>query len=283
MSRSSVDLPEPDGPVITWKPPAGNAADTPQIASIVPRPEPYVRVTASIRIAGSAVTGALGGVGLRDAARSSRSTPGCGIEDRRFPAERVDEPLMGVGRRADTLRHRATVANDDDTIRGALDEVVVGYDEARRSLCADEVPEQLQERSRGCPVELAGWLVGEQQAGPDRESRRDRDALLLAPGELPRDRRATIAQPDLPKQLLHAGTPLGGGHATNRKRQLDQLAHRRVRRQRPSVVLLDDGDGRGAVAPKNRAGCGLERDAEDRERTRGRNRCTGSISWFRVN
>ena len=59
-------------------------------------------------------------------------------------------------------------------------------DEGRRAGRVNELPEQLVDDGRvGC-IELAGGLVGEQEARPVRDRSTDRYALLLAAGEVRR-------------------------------------------------------------------------------------------------
>ena len=80
----------------------------------------------------------------------------------------------------------------DDAAVGELDHAaahlvdhrhVVGGDHDRRAGAVDAV-EQLHDPDRGLGIEVAGRLVGQQQRRVVDERARDRDALLLAAGEL---------------------------------------------------------------------------------------------------
>ena len=100
-----------------------------------------------------------------------------------------------------TDRDRAAVADVHDPIRHPLDEQVVGDHDRRCALAPDERLQQGHELRGGSLVQLRGRLVGEEEARPRREGRRERDPLLLAAGELAWRRRAAITEPDLLEEL----------------------------------------------------------------------------------
>ena len=60
------------------------------------------------------------------------------------------------------------------------------HDDERGPTFAVEIEEEVEDLPRGCGIEVARGLIGEDEAGLEEERARDRDALLLAAGELPR-------------------------------------------------------------------------------------------------
>ena len=60
----------------------------------------------------------------------------------------------------------------------------MGDEEQARAAGGDELEEQRHHRVAGRLVEVAGRLVGEDEAGPGGERAADRHPLLLAAGEL---------------------------------------------------------------------------------------------------
>ena len=75
----------------------------------------------------------------------------------------------------------------DHPVGDAGDLAVVGDDEHGGARLVGLLVEQLEDLHAGAEVELAGRLVGEQDRVAGRERARDRDALLLAAGELVRE------------------------------------------------------------------------------------------------
>ena len=71
----------------------------------------------------------------------------------------------------------------------------------------DRVPQQLEDLAAGLRVEVAGRLVGEEDRRPRDERARERDALLLAAGELGRAMRAPVGEPGLLRAALRASAP----------------------------------------------------------------------------
>ena len=82
---------------------------------------------------------------------------------------------------------------------------------------------------RRTAVEVAGRLVGEEHGRPRDERPCDRDALLLAAGELGRAVRATVGEADARDHLGHPG--LVRLLARDRERQEDVLLRRQHREQ----------------------------------------------------
>ena len=77
------------------------------------------------------------------------------------------------------------VAHVDDAPRGAREILVVRDDDDRRPIGVQPL-EQRDHLRAGVRVELARRLVGEQERRAVRQRARDRDALLLAAGQLRR-------------------------------------------------------------------------------------------------
>ena len=79
------------------------------------------------------------------------------------------------------------------------------------------------------------------------ERRADRDALLLAAGELGRPRVAAVAEADPREQLVGAVESLPALHAGKRGLERDELPGAEVRVERAPVVLLDVAEHARAV------------------------------------
>src|SRR3954471_676415 len=88
------------------------------------------------------------------------------------------------------------VAHVDDALRRARQLLVVRDDDDRRAV-AIHLREQLDHLRSGFRVELTRWVVGQKNPRPIRKSPGDRDALLLAAGELRRPVFATPAKPNV--------------------------------------------------------------------------------------
>ena len=102
----------------------------------------------------------------------------------------------------------AAVADVDDAVGDLGRARVVADDEGRHALLARELREERVDGRGAELVELAGRLVGDQEPGPVREGRAERDPLLLAARELAGVRIGAIAQADPLEQLVRAGEPL---------------------------------------------------------------------------
>ena len=90
----------------------------------------------------------------------------------------------GSRRRRGPGRVRRAVVELDDALAHLVDDAgVVGGHHHGGAGAVDPV-EQLHDADAGVRVEVAGGLVGDQDLGPVDERPRDRDALLLAAGEL---------------------------------------------------------------------------------------------------
>ena len=181
MSRSSVVLPLPDGPVMTWNPPRRNAAARGRQAE-----HGGDRRRRSAGRAPSRTTA----TSLRrrpDAPRPTAASTAPAAAAPASPARR----RTGRGRRPGRRRRSATARPSARWMTRsaiALDELVVGDDEAGRALGPDEVAQDARMVLGRRAVELARRLVGEEQRRPGGERDREGDALLLAAGQLVAER-----------------------------------------------------------------------------------------------
>jgi hypothetical protein len=120
----------------------------------------------------------------------------------------------------------------------------VGDDHERGAFLLAQLEEQLEHGVAGLRVEVSGRLVGEQDVRPRREGARDRDALLLAAGEL---RRIVVPARAEPHPLEQRVTACRGiRHAVHLERQEHVLAGGQVREQleglehEPEVVAAQE-------------------------------------------
>src|SRR5207244_4703994 len=86
-------------------------------------------------------------------------------------------------------------------------------------------------------VELAGRLVGEQQARAVRERRADGDPLLLAARELARPGASLLREPDALEQVVRPAQPLASRCSREPELQADELARGPLRREGAAVGL----------------------------------------------
>ena len=89
--------------------------------------------------------------------------------------------------------------------RAGREVVVVRGDDHRRAVLGGEPGEQVDHVGARLRVEVAGRLVGEDHPRLDDERARDRDALLLAAGELARQVAGAVGEADLGEQRLARG------------------------------------------------------------------------------
>jgi len=115
----------------------------------------------------------------------------------------------------------------------------VGDDDDRRTQCGG-CAEQLDHGGAGVDVELAGRLVGEQQARSVRERGRYREPLLLTTGEQPRGPRGDIGEPDRRQQLGGPPALAGTGPAAGALGEEQVLGGARVAEQVGPGVLQHD-------------------------------------------
>ncbi len=92
------------------------------------------------------------------------------------------------------VRDDLPVAHGQGAIGIGGDVGLVRDDDDGDALLAIELRQRLHDLVRGAGIEVAGRLVGEQQAGRVDQRARDRDALLLAARELARRVALAVAQ-----------------------------------------------------------------------------------------
>src|SRR5215207_5576928 len=129
--------------------------------------------------------------------------------------------------------------------------VVRGEEGAGARLAAEGEEERADLRPRA-RVEVAGGLVGEDEAGARDEGARDGHALLLAAGEFAGRVSQPRAEPDLLHHLARAGERLAPAHARHEQGQRGVLLRREVREQ--VVELEDEPDLPPAPAHELRSG-----------------------------
>src|SRR6185437_5304444 len=108
-----------------------------------------------------------------------------------------------------------------------------------------EREQEVDDDASGGGIEIAGRLVGEEQARRDGEGAGEGDALLLAAGELPRIVQQAVSEPDRGKAAF--GEREGVAAAGELERNGDVL--QRVHRRYEMKGLEDDAD---IVASKTR-------------------------------
>ena len=96
------------------------------------------------------------------------------------------------------------VADAHDAVGDARGLGVVADDHRRAAVLAHELGEHVVDLVGGRGVELAGGLVGEEEPRPVGERGAERDALLLAAGELRRPPVALLREADPLEQLVRA-------------------------------------------------------------------------------
>ena len=97
---------------------------------------------------------------------------------------------------ATTVDHAQPARQDRREIR------VVRHDEQRRAALAIEIEEQLVDRLAGRAIEVAGRLVGEEQRRLEHHGAGERDALLLAAGQLARPVGEAMREPDAAEDVI---------------------------------------------------------------------------------
>jgi hypothetical protein len=117
------------------------------------------------------------------------------------PAAAADDDRP-IGAPRDALVADAAVADVDDTVRAIRGRRIVADDECGASLLACQLRDQVEHLACCRRVELTRRLVCDQQVRTARKCRADRDALLLAAGELARMRIAAVPQADPGEELV---------------------------------------------------------------------------------
>ena len=161
------------------------------------------------------------------------------------PQAELGRRLLGVAA-ADLVADDAALVELDHASAHVVDHLaVVGDDDDGRAGLVDPV-EQLHHADRGDRVEVAARLVGEQQRRVVDEGAGDRDALLLAAGELVGVAVQLGREADQAQRLRHLGADRGAAGADHLQRVGDVVVDGAVGEQ---LEVLED---RADVAPQLR-------------------------------
>ena len=163
------------------------------------------------------------------------------------PAAPSDDD-RAVGAPRDALVADPAVADVDDAVGAVRRRGVVADHERRASLLAGQLGDQVEHLARRCRIELPRRLVGDQQVWAARERSAERDALLLAAGELTRMRVAAAGQAHPGEQLVRARVAPGAWLPREAELHADELARRQLARERTPVMLVGVADRARAVA-----------------------------------
>src|SRR5438034_2126872 len=98
----------------------------------------------------------------------------------------------------------ASLLEMQDALAVACDQALVMGGDEHGDADLVEGDEDLEDAGGRFGVEIGGRLVGDQERGPVHHRARDREALLLATGELDRVRALAPKQPDLVERRAHA-------------------------------------------------------------------------------
>src|SRR5581483_5359463 len=174
----------------------------------------------------------------RNCRRSAR-VPGrprgrCGS---RRPRRRGRTPSRVRSRDGDRLADDGAVAHREPPRRAGGEAGVVRRDDHRRAALGGEPGEQVDHVGARFRVEVPGRLVGEDYPRLDGERARDRDALLLAAGELRRQVVCPLGEADLAQEREGAQPQLLARNSRRGEAGLDVLERRQRRDQ---VELLED-------------------------------------------
>jgi len=119
--------------------------------------------------------------------------------------------------------------------------VVVGGHDEGDFLLIDDAPHKGQEFASGVAVELAGRLIGDDQARAAGQGACDSDTLLLTTTHLVGAMVGPLFEADQGQRVHHAGAPLSGvADASDAQGQLDILEGRENRQE--SEALEDEAD-----------------------------------------
>ncbi len=120
-------------------------------------------------------------------------------------------------------------------------------DHGRATQLADELREHPVDLVGGRGVELAGRLVGEKQPWPVGDCRAERDALLLAAGELGRLPVPLLCQADAIEELVGPPQPIRPRRSVQAELERHELACTELGRERACIVLVGVAEERRAV------------------------------------
>jgi hypothetical protein len=117
------------------------------------------------------------------------------------------------------LSGHAPVPQEDDTIGDGRGRRVVRDHDDRVALGTGDLTKHGQDLAAALRIEVAGGLVGEDQLGFQQQRTGDRDALLLAAGQLSGRVRCPIAEADDIQQLGRATARRVAGPAGDQRRK----------------------------------------------------------------
>src|ERR1700733_3089586 len=135
------------------------------------------------------------------------------------------------------LDGQLAVAHRAEALRAPGDGAVVGDHDHRQAVVLPELLKQGDDLVAGVLVEVAGRLVGEQHLGLLDQRAGDRDALLLAAGQLGREVPGPVGEPDRGERLGRARLARRVADPERYQRRLDVLLRRQRRYQ---VERLED-------------------------------------------
>jgi hypothetical protein len=144
----------------------------------------------------------------------------------------------------------------------------VGGDDRGDAFAPDQVLQQHHDRPSGLGVQLTGRLVSQEERRAIREGASDRDALLLAAGQLVGPVVDPVPEADELEQLAHARVALAWLRADEPQRHLDVLRGREDRHQ--PERLEDEADVAPPESHELRLGRLRHLQPVDRDRAAGR-------------
>ncbi len=127
------------------------------------------------------------------------------------PAAAADDDGLLAALLDGRLLAHAAVPHADDAVGDRRRLRVVADEHRRRARFTRKLPDQPVDLPGVDGVELAGRFVGEEELGPVRKGRADRDALLFPARELTRVRVPPAGEPDPLEELVRSGEALTAG------------------------------------------------------------------------
>src|SRR4249920_2740951 len=140
------------------------------------------------------------------------------------------------------LAARATVTNADGPVHLLGYQRVVGDHDDGDAELAVSPSQRCEHLACRRSVQFAGRLIGEDHLRLVRDRHGDRDALLLAAGQLRRASLGAIVDAHQLQQLLHAVLPIRLRYAGEAHRQLHILGSSQVGQEVSSGLLPDEAD-----------------------------------------
>src|SRR5581483_4660165 len=203
-------------------------------------------------------------------------------EDRPLPALdpralRPAQQLVGDAEPAAPVHDGDAVLDADAPVADLHDAVgdrggagVVADEDRRRADFARELADQRVDLRRVRCIELAGRLVGDEEARGVCERGADGDALLLAARELARQRVRPAGEPHPLEQPRSHALPLASVDTLQREAKPDELARRQLRLEGAVVVLVGVAERPRAVVAQTAPAQRAQVVAEDADAARRR-------------